>query len=125
MGYYILYLIGVAIFLLAQLGYMWMATWNSRSRFDWVSCIAMIIPLVGLLGCAVYAVAIRNAEVGSVISLGTLVITGFLCTGSVVWAYVLSIKKYREEDEDPSFAAFGVSCAYSLCLFATAFVFAL
>ena len=125
MGYYILYLIGVAVFLLTQLGYMWMATWSSRARFDWASCVAMIIPLVCLFGCAAYAMEIRNAEVGAALRLVSLVITGLLCAGAVVWAYVLSIKKYREADEDPSFAVFGVSCGYSLCLFATAFVFAL
>ena len=119
-----LYITGVAVFLSVLLGYMWLTTWQYREKFGIHSVIALIVPVVCLLSIPVVADAL-GTTLTYPLKWVVLAVVFVLCIATIALATVFSIIKYRIEDYDPNYAAFGAVSSYSIILAVLSLIFIL
>ena len=108
------------LFVFAALGsliaYLWLFTWQYLERFCAITLLALLVPGIcfGVTLCFAYFLNVQG--IGGIYRGVATMVTITLCLITIIIAAMFSIKKYREEDYDPNYAAFGIVCVYSVAL---------
>ena len=112
----IIHILFVCAALGSLLAYLWLFTWQHLDGFCATTLLALFVPSVcfGVTLCFAYFLNVQG--IGNIYRGVATIVMMILCLIAIIVAAVLSIPKYREEDCEPNYAAFGIVCVYSIAL---------